>query len=360
MAPDVAPIELLEEHPIGVDPAAIEGEFDRIWRETAGTGAEGATVRLRVVNLVAFARDDAEVPRFEEVMQVLPQRHPCRGILAHVDAGRTTLEATIAAHCWRSPGGARRHVCSEEVLLYGSPAQERELASAVLALLVSELPVAAWLMGAPDMSGYLVSELLEHADRLILDSARSPSPVDAFTAISNTVSRHGVACTDLAWERLTTWRGLAAQLFDGDDGARELATIRSIEVTGRPAEASLLAGWLASRLDLTPADVTASGDGAKATYYSGARGVRILTAYTDSTSIEALHVRTDDAEFKLDQDGESGHVHVRENWETGESHRTVEQRPADDAALVTLALDGAPDRDVYAASCSAAMVLLGA
>ena len=105
MASDVTPIERLEMQPVDVDPEAIEAEFTRVWRETSGAGFDESSVRLRVVNLVALARGDSERARFEDLMGVLPERHPCRGILALTDGGRETLEAMISAHCWRSTGG---------------------------------------------------------------------------------------------------------------------------------------------------------------------------------------------------------------------------------------------------------------
>src|SRR5262245_20203421 len=102
MAQDVAPIERLDERPMGVDPAAIEEEFNKIWDESASSAA-GAMIRVRVANFVALAHDDDKaLDRFEDVMQELPRRHPCRGILALGTPGQPSLDARISAHCFRS------------------------------------------------------------------------------------------------------------------------------------------------------------------------------------------------------------------------------------------------------------------
>ncbi len=361
MAPDVAPIERLEERPIGVDPATIEDEFARIWRETSGAGFDESSIRLRVLNLVGLGRSEGAVDRFEGVMSVLPQRHPCRGLLAISSAAYDRVEATISAHCWRSTGG-RRHVCSEEVSLSGGPSRERELASAVLALLVPEVPVSAWFIDALEPDGYLASEVLEAADVVFFDSASSLEPGDAFAAALGVRSKHDVALADLAWGRLETWRDLTAQIFDGDDGPRELAQISSIEIRGgagtTSAEPLLLASWLISRLDLALADVSRNGSALTATLYDGARGVQVRIV-PGALALDELRLRTPDAEFTVQCHASSGHMHVREEWDSGSARRTVLPRPADEASLIGVALDGVRGGAVYEATLRTALALLG-
>ena len=91
MASHVSAIERLAERPIAVEPAAIEDEFTRIWRETSGAGHDESSVRLRVLNFVAIGRADA-AERFDAVMQRLPRHHPCRALLA------TTADGLVVAH----------------------------------------------------------------------------------------------------------------------------------------------------------------------------------------------------------------------------------------------------------------------
>lgn len=350
---------------VAVDPAAIEDEFTRIWRETSERGAdETATVRLRSLNFVALADHERDTARFEEIMQVLPQRHPCRGVLALTVSGRAALDAAISVHCWRSPGGDR-HVCSEEVTLLGGAHQERELASAVLALLVPEIPVAVWLVGGVERPGYLAQAVLHAADRVLYDSGTSGDAVAAFGAALAVKREYELTLSDLAWGRLTTWRMLAAQLFDDEDGPRELATIRSIEVRGgagrMSGEPMLLGAWLVSRLGLAIADIESADDALDATLYDGTRGVRLRIgpASAPGAPVEEVRIRTDDAEFLLQCHAASGHMHVRETWDTGSSRRAVDQIPTDDAAVIALALDGTQDARVYEETLQAALALLG-
>lgn len=361
MAQDVAPIERLEDRPITVDPAAIEEEFTRIWRETSGAGFDESTIRLRVVNFVGIAQSEEGEARFEDVMIQLPRRHPCRGLLAVSSASFVRLDATIAAHCWRSTGG-RRHVCSEEVILHGGVTQEPELASAILALLVPEVPVVAWLIDAFDPGGYLAGEVLEAAALVFFDTAAAPVMSQALETAIATGEAHDVALADLAWSRTEAWRELIAQMFDGPDGPRELDAITSIEVRGGAgadsSEPLLLASWLVSRLGLALADADRSDGTLVASLYDGTRGVRLRIAPGERV-IDEVVLRTADAEFAVSCHAESGHMHVRETWDSGASSRTVRQMDVSDAAIIALALDGVRDGIVYSEAVQAALALLG-
>jgi glucose-6-phosphate dehydrogenase assembly protein OpcA len=360
VASDVTALERLEEHSIAVDAHAIEEEFARVWRATESEGEPGSTVRVRAINLLAIGAEPADVDRFEQVMQTLPQRHPCRGMFALAAAPHEKLEATISAHCWRT-GGARRHVCSEEVMLTGAAGQEQEVASAVLALLVPDLPAAVWLMGDPARPGGLARRLVDAGESVIVDSARAPMPREAFAAIMRVEEEHDLPCLDLAWARLAVWRGLIAQMFDGDAGGRELQQIKQITICGgaggASSEAMLLAGWLASRLDLGLADVGSSGGGFEASLYEGSRSVRLSIA-PGAIALERAVIRTADAEFAIERHADSGHLHLREAWDSGATRRVVDQPPEDEGATIALTLDGLGEIATYRDARAVAISLL--
>jgi glucose-6-phosphate dehydrogenase assembly protein OpcA len=361
MAPDVTTIERITDTPIAVEPGGIESAFAEIWRKTAGAGTDESTIHLRVLNFVAVASDDDGARRFAEAMDTLPGRQPCRAILAVANAAAGAVQASISAHCWRSATGVR-HSCSEEITLRGS--QERPLASAVLALLVPELPVALWLIGSVTLESGLVRELLSAADRLFIDTAASGDVRRALRGARRACDEDDVTVVDLAWARMATWRGLVAQCFDGDDALRTLSRLQAIEITSGGAapssEALLFAGWLVSRLGLTIADLAPRADGIDATLYDASRGVRLsITASGEAGPLCEVRIRTEAATFLVQQHNESGHMHVRAEWPEAPVHRTVAQRPEDDASLIGQALDEADDGVVFEEAARAALALLG-
>src|SRR6185295_6797924 len=99
MASDVTAatgIERVLEHPLAVEPRAIEDEFTRIWKETAGAGFDESSIRLRVLNFVGIGLNEDARERFDMVMEALPERHPCRGIMAMKSLAQSTVTASIS------------------------------------------------------------------------------------------------------------------------------------------------------------------------------------------------------------------------------------------------------------------------
>lgn len=362
MAPDVATIEPVLDAPLSVEPSAIEAQFNRIWRETSSTGFDESSIRLRVVNFVAIAAGDGSAERFEQVMQLLPRRHPCRGILVTLDPARHGVEASIAANCWRAVSGTR-HLCSEEVLLRGGAADEQALASSALALLVPELPVAVWAIGEVDLESRLAASLVESADRVFVDSAGRDAAA-SMRALLHAHAEHDVRVSDLAWCRLGMWRGLVAQFFDGDDGQRRLQGLSAINITcggaSLSSEALLLAGWMMSVLDLGLADVSRSENGLRATLYDGSRPVTISLTSGDNRgrALASILMTIPDATLLIELHPDSGHVHVREEWRSGPAHRVVAPDPIDDAALFAEALDDNSGPLLFIAAVRATLSLL--
>jgi glucose-6-phosphate dehydrogenase assembly protein OpcA len=368
MASDVTPasaIEALTDRPVRVDPAEIEREFTRIWQETVTTGVDSSSVRLRLLNFVAVARSRSSLERFEAVMSALPERHPCRGILAMVTPEAGDVTAEISAHCWRSNTGSR-HVCSEEVTLECGPGREHLLASAVLALLVPELPVTVWLIGDAGLEDDIMTELVESTDRIFIDSTGASDPRAVMRAAVHARETHEIEVCDLAWCRLKSWRGLVAQFFDSAEGARELAELRAIEVCSakdRPTgEALLLAGWLVSRLGMSLADIESTPRAIEGTLYDGSRGVALKVAGTGDTGIplQSVRLRTANASFLVEMHEASGHMHVREEWhDTPPVRRTLANLPSDDASVFAEALDDDDDPKVFFGALRSALMLLG-
>jgi glucose-6-phosphate dehydrogenase assembly protein OpcA len=359
MAPDVTSIERLQDEPIAVAPGAIEAEFARIWRETSG---DASSVRLRVLNFVAMGSGPRAVDGFEAVMEVLPERQPCRGILAYTSAAQAHLESSISARCWRSASGGRQ-VCSEEVVLAGAPGQDDAMASAVRALLVPDLPVACWLMDASDAPSDLAGDLLEGADFMFIDSQGAADTAATLRQVRHTSLAHDVHPHDLAWGRLSTWRMLLAQSFDGEERTAELQRVNTVHIEGGidriPSEAALIAGWLAARLRLTPASVDVSDDRMSATLYRGTRPVTLRIEPSDRASLRRLAMSSDALTLSVEHHAESGHMHLEEVWTAGSAaRRAVDALAADDASVIARMLDDGPDA-VYMASVEAALELLG-
>ena len=106
-------------------------------------------------------------------------------------------------------------------------------------LLVTGLPVFLRWRGRPPFGEPTAEQLVDVCDRLIVDSGEWPDAPEAYRELPF----ERTACSDIAWRRTEPWRRCLAGLWPGIKDAREL------KATGPVAEASLLAGWLRSRLE---------------------------------------------------------------------------------------------------------------
>ncbi len=356
-------MERLIEHFLPVKAGEIESAFDDIWRDASSGALDSSSVRLRISNVVSWGLELEAGERFEHLMDSLAQQHPCRGILAAQADDATQVESAISAHCWRTASGGK-HICSEEILLRAAPRMQAELASAVLALLVPELPVHLWLVGDPEPLRRVPDEILEITDYLYVDSAGGAVVALSLAAIQSAASDDDdVQIVDLAWQRGAAWRELTAQLFDGR-GGELIDKIASIEVVGGSGSVSsgalLHAGWLVSRLDLTAATIESANTRVVATFYDGSRPVVVQIAPSPAgIELESVTLHTDAATLAVSFHSESGHMHVRSDWTEEPVRRTVAAEPMDDASVLTLAIQGQTDRAIYAAALRLAIALAG-
>jgi glucose-6-phosphate dehydrogenase assembly protein OpcA len=246
-----------------VDVVAVEQELTQLWKAAADDTAEGrSVVRACVLNLVAYATGDDVAQHINEVISQISGRHPSRSIVivADTQAKAAQLRASISAHCQIPPEGGKQ-VCSEQVTLHASGAAVDELHGTVLPLLIPDLPVFLWWHDEPSLGSHLLQELLDSADRLVIDSADFPPQraAGALADIQRLTRENDVALSDLNWSRLTHWRELIAQFFDAPPGRQYLDRLDGVSVgiasthgwEADLTEGLLLVGWLASRMGWT-------------------------------------------------------------------------------------------------------------
>ncbi|HEX4744932.1 MAG TPA: glucose-6-phosphate dehydrogenase assembly protein OpcA [Candidatus Limnocylindria bacterium] len=242
--------------------ASLERELARMRRVQSASAAEQGHVvaRASVLNLVVHATREVHARRAAETIAELAQRHPSRAIIVHADRDRPPgVEAQLSMHCHLPSADAVRQVSYEQILIRARGDSDERLASAVIPLLLPDLPVFLWWTGTPPLDARHFDDLLAFADRFIVDSADFARPDVTLPRIAQACEsgrgRYGV--TDFNWTRLTPWRDLVAGFFDVADWRAYLPHVSGVRVgfavdaDGRdihPSQALLLVGWLASRL----------------------------------------------------------------------------------------------------------------
>jgi glucose-6-phosphate dehydrogenase assembly protein OpcA len=251
------PGEFLSGKRVSVDPGKIERELARLWKPAGAADATPSVTRAAVSNVIILLEDEADRARVRETVLAVGRRFPSRIFILMRGAGRTTpgggtISATVSAVCHIVSAGAPP-VCCEEITLELAPGEPEDLfGSAVLSLLVPDLPVILVSPGA--RPGNLLDVLDDAIDRVVLDSRLSP-PSGLELAHRIFAERPGASIDDLAWRETLSWRRALCNLHDDPDARRLFHGLRSITIGYAAAgggtagaRAALVAGWLLSRL----------------------------------------------------------------------------------------------------------------
>ena len=241
---------------VAADASSVERELRQLWRSEAEKSETGPVLCSRTLNLLVYCRNFADVERATGLLDPIITQHPCRAIVVSPAApeSQEEIRTEVSASCLTSNAG--RYIGRELVSLSAKPSAHPRLVSVVRSLILPDLPVFLWWRDAKLLGSPLFEQLSEMAERVIVDSGGLEDLGAEWQSIHALVQRPNTAVSDLAWSRLTSWRQLIAQLFDGPVRAAYLRQLRRIVVefgneASRPkipADALLLAAWLARQL----------------------------------------------------------------------------------------------------------------
>jgi len=221
----------------GVKLAEVESALARLRSEAA---AGSPSMRTSVMTHIAWVPAPWE-KQARAALAGMAERHPSRTILLFpdADAGESRIDAAVDVERYELPG-ADRGVVTEVVELRLRGSRAKAPASIVEPLLISDLPVFLRWRGEPAWGAQELEQLVEIADRLIVDSTEWDDLPFPYRKLEELFPR--TAVSDIAWERTSRWRSLLASLWP------EVGEVGTIRVKGTEAQAWLLAGWLRSRL----------------------------------------------------------------------------------------------------------------
>jgi glucose-6-phosphate dehydrogenase assembly protein OpcA len=255
--------------------AGIEAELARLWAKTPLTtpGEDGEperhiAARTSVMNLVVIARRPELGEHAAAVIKTLAGKHPSRTmIVSSADPdGPSWLDAHIQAHCVL-PRADAAETCAELIYLIAGGESGHHLAAIVAPLLIHDLPVTLWWPGDPPLTSRQAIDLLDSADRLVVDGSHwSGDGLDRLAALARIVTDRNVgdghvAVSDFAMIRQSRWREAIASTFDRPELRPFLGSLRAIEVRYAARAGAGNGGtnvikplyhvaWLASRLGL--------------------------------------------------------------------------------------------------------------
>jgi Glucose-6-phosphate dehydrogenase subunit len=212
-----------------------------VLRQESGHEDEGPDLRTSVMTHIAWIPPEWHEAAWS-TLEGMAERHPSRTILLVPGGcpGDDELAARVQLAAY-TLSGERRHVAAEIVELRLGARRAQAPASIVMPLLITGLPVFCRWRGRPPFGERELDELVELADRLVVDSTEWREQSADYEPLQALFDR--IAVSDIAWRRTMPWRVELAGAWP------EIRRCQKLTVKGPPAEASLLAGWLRSRLD---------------------------------------------------------------------------------------------------------------
>ena len=249
-------------------------------KERGGSTAE----TVSTINLVAIYFSSAAYDRARAALEAAGRLHPCRLVVLIAESGAPAESVTARISVVRS-GGA---VSLERIVLTATGAGVRHLESALIGLLLPELPVVVVWGGRAE--GALLQRAVGAADRVIIDSGTRPT--EALAQVATMLVR-GAPIGDLAWARIFPWMALAAEVLDIPNLREHRANLKSARVIcagAVGAEGALLGGWFASRVRKARVEVVAGGDAETGSYVPGEGDGTAITGYPAPAPLGRGHI----------------------------------------------------------------------
>jgi glucose-6-phosphate dehydrogenase assembly protein OpcA len=282
--------EIASGEPQPANVAAIEAGLSAMWRSAAeGMPPESAVTRATALTLLVYVDDENAAREVSNLVADVTRQNPCRTIvmLMEPQAAPVGLTATVSAHC-HIPVAGEKQICSEQITLHARGETGPELASVVLPLVVSGLPVYLWWRARRFAVPAYFDQILRVTQHVIVDSARFSATGNDLRELAAWLGKYSgrIRLSDLNWARATPWRELLAQSFDSPDRRPYLERLRAVRIeyemesarlTTQRAQGLLLAGWLATRLGWEFRRAETSGENVPRTYHfqSGGREIKV-------------------------------------------------------------------------------------
>jgi glucose-6-phosphate dehydrogenase assembly protein OpcA len=299
-----------------VDAEAVQSQLTKLWRsagEHARHSGEPAAARTNVLTLVVYTATEAAATRVLDAVGALAEHHPSRMILVRAEPGAKTpsLAAEVVTRCRID----RPQVCFEQIVLHARGSSVEQVTSAVASLLLRDLATYLWWPDDIPEHSELLRRLVTLCDGLIVDSATFTRPAVALpTVLALLHQQQSGAVADLQWARLSGWRDITAQFFDGPAARGYLKGVTALDVSvrtgdrpGLPVAGLLYTAWLAGRLNwqLGSGGLTATSSTGEFTLRAGNGPVtvRLRAVSHDETAgeqISAIALRATQADKAAD------------------------------------------------------------
>ncbi|HTU79329.1 MAG TPA: glucose-6-phosphate dehydrogenase assembly protein OpcA [Solirubrobacteraceae bacterium] len=242
-------------------------------------------VPARVLNMIAFV-DRAWSGEIANRLRGVGRYHASRLLVLSYEPGRERLDARVMIASEGEPGPGELALLRETVVVEIGDRHLDDLLTIADPLVVTDLPTLLW---SPHGHHEIVEMLLAMSQAILLDSVDEPDAGEALARASALAKQ--VYVVDLAWLRSTPWRERVAAAFDPPWMRPELRRIAAVTVRHHPAStvaATLLLGWLASRLGWQSETLSADGEGLVGRSRGGRRQIALRLELAPELAVPGL------------------------------------------------------------------------
>lgn len=205
-------------------------------------------------NLIVYTETDRRVPYFHTVVDSIIEKFPCRILFVRGDpiAGASLFRVEKSI---KQTGT----VACDQIEIHATGSHLKEVPYFILPHLAPDLPIIVLWGEDPTKESPVLSEILSHTDRLIIDAENSGELKTFARSILKQKEKLPYTLVDMHWARLAGWRHVIATTFDSEEKLKTLQFAKSVKIVynNREAEAfthpeigaHYLEAWLASRLN---------------------------------------------------------------------------------------------------------------
>jgi len=281
--------------------AEIEEQLREIWKGFSKYHPDQAVTRAQVMNLIVYVPHSESENEVSLTLADVAHQSPGRMIVL-MHHSEPTMSSWVNALCHLSSGG-RKQVCCEQIMIRGANESPLQWSSAVLPLLVPDLPVFLWWHESVRVNTDLLKVLTESVDRLIIDTSRAEGDHHEVLSLMKEQGEW-LAISDLNWAALTPWRAAVAGLYDHPECRPCLENLNRIEIECESQfrecrQAQLFTGWMASTMNWKWAG--------RPNLVNGARKIVIVETHASSGNQDRLvlvRLRSDRSEFVVSRQGQ--------------------------------------------------------
>jgi len=239
----------------------IEAGISAMWKSAAeASGPESAVTHASALTLLVYVDCQKAAQEVSDMLAEVTQQNPCRAVVMVMDPKGSPpgVTASVSAHC-HLPAEGERQICSEQITLNARGETGPELASVVLPLTLSGLPIYLWWRAEDFAMAAYFDQIVRVIQHVIVDSARFATTGADLRALAAWMEKHSgrFRLSDLNWARATPWREVVAQCFDSPERRPYLYRIREVRIeyemesarlSTQRAQSLLMTAWLATRL----------------------------------------------------------------------------------------------------------------